>query len=85
MKKAKAGIQEKGIIKTFERRGVIIAKSNFEITLDSAEEDAIECGAEEVNFYLSTIIGIFMTSNFKSSIATLGLTHRVTNVFLFRL
>ena len=51
MKKAKAGIQEKGIIKTFERRGVIIAKSNFEITLDSAEEDAIECGAEEVNFY----------------------------------
>ena len=49
MKKAKAGIIDKGILNTFERRGVIIAKSNFEMTLDSAEEDAIESGAEEVN------------------------------------
>jgi len=48
LKKAKAGITEKGILNTFERRGVIIAKGNSEITLDSAEEDAIECGAEEI-------------------------------------
>ena len=40
---------DKGIINMFQRRGVIMTKAPSDITLDNAEEDAIECGAEEVN------------------------------------
>ena len=36
------------MINTFERQGVIVVKAIKELTLDTAEEDAIECGAEEV-------------------------------------
>ena len=36
------------MLNTFEKRGVIVAKGTSEITLDNAEEDAIEFGAEEV-------------------------------------
>ena len=32
----------------FERRGVIITKASQDLTVDAAEEDAIEFGAEEV-------------------------------------
>jgi len=48
LNKARAGILDQGMINTFERRGVIIAKASGDITLDTAEEDAIEFGAEEV-------------------------------------
>ena len=49
LKKAKAGILDKGLLNTFERRGVILTKSTSDVTLDDAEEHAIECGAEEVS------------------------------------
>ena len=49
LNKARAGILDQGMINTFERRGVIIAKASGDITLDTAEEDAIEFGAEEVS------------------------------------
>ena len=49
MKKAKAGMLDKGLLNLFERRGVILAKPlNLDVNLDNAEEDAIECGAEEI-------------------------------------
>ena len=49
LNRAKAGILDQGMINTFERRGVIIAKASGDITIDTAEEDAIEFGAEEVS------------------------------------
>ena len=49
LNKARAGILDQGMINTFERRGVIIAKASGDTTLDTAEEDAIEFGAEEVS------------------------------------
>ena len=39
---------DNGFINTFERQGIIVAKAASCLTLDNAEEDAIECGAEEV-------------------------------------
>jgi len=48
MNKARCGLIDKGLINTFERQGVIVVKAIKELTLDTAEEDAIECGAEEV-------------------------------------
>ena len=57
LKKAKAGILDKGLLNTFERRGVIVAKSTADFSLESAEEDAIECGAEEVSLKLQNGVG----------------------------
>jgi len=48
LNKAKCGLIDKGLINTFERQGVIVVKAIKDLTLDTAEEDAIECGAEEV-------------------------------------
>jgi len=48
LNKARCGLIDKGMINTFERQGVIVVKAIKDLTLDTAEEDAIECGAEEV-------------------------------------
>lgn len=62
MNKAKAGILDQGMINTFERRGVIIAKASADITLDTAEEDAIEYEAEEVSKHKIALRYIFKSS-----------------------
>ena len=65
LNKAKAGILDQGMINTFERRGVIIAKASGDITLDTAEEDAIEYGAEEVSKHKIALRYIFKSSSYK--------------------
>ena len=40
---------DKGLLNVFEHRGIILAKACSDVTIDNAEEDAIECGAEEVH------------------------------------
>lgn len=44
--KKKGGILERGLLNMFDRKGLIVATNNK--SLDEAEEDAIEAGAEEV-------------------------------------
>lgn len=48
LKRAKAGIIDQKLLNLFEKRGIIWAKACRGLTLDMAEEDAIECGAEEI-------------------------------------
>ena len=45
----KGGVLSNGIMAMFEKKGIIIARAKEGSTLDDAEEDAIEAGAEEVN------------------------------------
>jgi len=47
--KKKGGIFSNGILGMFDKKGILIAHAKEGCTLDDAEEDAIEAGAEEVN------------------------------------
>lgn len=46
--KRKGGVLDKGMASMFDHRGVVIAQIASSKTFEAAEEDAIECGAEEV-------------------------------------
>lgn len=48
LRKAKAGVIDQKLVNLFDKRGIIWAKACRGLTLDMAEEDAIECGAEEI-------------------------------------
>ena len=69
LRKAKAGVIDQKLVNLFDKRGIIWAKASRGLTLDMAEEDAIECGAEEVKIlifrahYPSIVLGkILFTS-----------------------
>lgn len=47
--KKKGGLASNGILGMFDKKGIIIAHAKEGCSLDDAEEDAIEAGAEEVN------------------------------------
>ena len=52
LRKAKAGVIDQKLVNLFDKRGIIWAKGCHGLTLDIAEEDAIECGAEEVKILI---------------------------------
>ena len=60
LRKAKAGVIDQKLLNLFEKRGIIWAKACRGLTLDMAEEDAIECGAEEVkNTYIKSSLSFY--------------------------